>query len=101
VFVFGFVRVKASVLVLPVPIEVGEKLLERVGRVGRGQPVMTTLSRYAVDVSFAPFRVSAWMVNLVVLLPVDAATAVAPACHDPFDVTTVVAVENAPPSALE
>jgi hypothetical protein len=99
--VLGLVSVKARVLVLPVPIEVGKKLLERFGTVGREQPVITMLSRYTVDVAFALFLVSAWMVNLVVLLPVVAAVAVAPVCHKPFVVAIVVAAENAPPSALE
>jgi len=54
-----------------------------------------------VEVAFALFLVSAWIVNLVVLLPVEAAAAVAPVCHKPFVVTMVVAAENAPPFALE
>ena len=97
----GLVMMKVSVLVFPLPIEVGEKLLERFGTVGREQPVITILSRYTVDVALALFLVSAWMVNLVVLLPVTAAVAVAPVCHKPFVVAMVVAAENAPPSALE
>ena len=99
--VLGLVIMKVSVLVFPVPIEVGKKLLERFGTVGSAQPVITMLSRYTVDVALALFLVSAWMVNLVVLLPVDAAVAVAPVCHIPFVVAIVVAAENAPPSALE
>ena len=99
--VLGFVSVNVSVLVLPVPMDVGEKLLERFGTVGRGQPLITMLSRSTVDVAFAGFLVSAWIVNRVVLLPVVAAVAVAPVCHEPLGVTTVVAAENAPPSALE
>lgn len=99
--VLGFVNKNDSVLVLPVPMEFGVKLFDRFGTVGRGQPVITMLSRYTVDVAFALFLVSAWMVNLVVLLPVEAAVAVAPVCHEPFDVTIVVADEKAPPSALE
>ena len=37
---FGFVSVNVSVLVLPVPSDVGEKLLDMVGTMGRGQPDM-------------------------------------------------------------
>jgi len=46
----GFVSVNVSVLVLPVEIVVGEKLLDRVGTVGRAQPVMVMPSRYIVPV---------------------------------------------------
>lgn len=98
---FGLVKVNVKVLAFPRPIEVGEKLLESVGTKGRGQPLITMLSRYTVEVAFASFRVSAWMVNRVVLVPVVAAVAVAPVCHDPFVVGMVVAEENAPPFALE
>lgn len=99
--VLGLVSVNVSTLVLPVPIEVGEKLLDRFGTVGRAQPVITMLSSNTVDVVLALFLVSAWIVNRVVLLPVVAAVAVAPVCHDPFEVTMDVADENVPPSALE
>jgi hypothetical protein len=101
VVVFGFVIVKVNVLVLPVPMEVGEKLLERLGTVGRAQPVKTILSRRTVEVVFAEFRVSAWIVKRVVLAPVVAAVAVAPVSQEPLAVTTVVGAEKAPPSALE
>lgn len=99
--VLGFVSVNVSVLVVPAPMEVGEKLLESVGTEGRAQPVITMLSSSNVDVGFAGFLVSAWMVNLVVLLPVVAAVAVAPVCQEPLVVTIAVADENVPPSALE
>jgi len=46
----GFVSVKVNVLVLPVGIVVGEKLLDKVGTVGRAQPVMVMPSRYIVPV---------------------------------------------------
>ena len=44
VSVLGFVSVKVSVAVLPVPMEVGEKLLERFGTVGSAQPAKVTSS---------------------------------------------------------
>lgn len=42
--VFGFVSVNVNALVLPVEIVLGEKLLERLGTVGRAQPVNVTSS---------------------------------------------------------
>ena len=50
--VFGFVNVKVSVLVVPVPIEIGEKLLERFGAVGRAQPVKVTSSIRSSPLAF-------------------------------------------------
>lgn len=59
--VLGFVSVNVSVLVLPVPIEVGEKLLERFGTVGLGQPVKVILSRKTEEVDLEAFLLSAVM----------------------------------------
>lgn len=42
--VFGFVSVNVNALLLPVEIVFGEKLLERLGTVGRAQPVNVTSS---------------------------------------------------------
>ena len=50
VVVLGFVIVNVSVLVPPVEIVLGEKLLVRLGTVGRRQPVMVMPSRYIVPV---------------------------------------------------
>lgn len=52
VVVFGLVMVNVRTLVVPVPMEVGAKLFERFGTVGRGQPVMSMLSKYIVAVAF-------------------------------------------------
>ena len=68
VVVLGFVIVNVNVLVLPVPIEVGEKLLERSGTVGAGQPVKVILSRPTEALlSLAPLKV---IRNVVVPVPV-------------------------------
>ncbi len=37
---FGLAKVKVNVLVLPVDIDAGEKLLVSVGTLGRGQPLI-------------------------------------------------------------
>jgi len=50
VLVLGFVIVNVNVLVLPVPIEAGKKFLDRLGTVGRRQPLMVIPSRYMVPV---------------------------------------------------
>ena len=69
--VFGLVKVKARVLVLPVPMEVGEKLLDIVGTVGRGQPLIVMLSRPTEALlSFAPVKV---IRKVVVPVPLEAA----------------------------
>jgi len=65
---FGFVNVKVSVLVVPVPMDVGAKLLERFGTVGRAQPVKVTSSMRSSPVAFwAP---TALIRNVVVPVPV-------------------------------
>ena len=67
----GLVSVKVSVLVFPVPMEVGEKLLERFGTVGRVQPVKVTSSMWNSALVFcAP---TAFIRNVVVLVPVEGA----------------------------
>lgn len=64
----GFVSVNVSVLVVPVPMDVGEKLLERFGTVGRVHPVNVTSSMWNAALVFcAP---TALMRNVVVLVPV-------------------------------
>ena len=50
VVVLGFVIVNVNVLVLPVPIAAGKKLLDRLGTVGRRQPLIVMPSRYMVPV---------------------------------------------------
>ena len=64
----GFVSINVSVLVVPVPMDVGEKLLERFGTVGRVHPVNVTSSIWNAALVFcAP---TALMRNVVVLVPV-------------------------------
>jgi hypothetical protein len=93
------VMLKASVDVTFSAIGVGEKLFVRVGGSGLRQPLKVMLSRY-IDAVVLPL-VSAWIVNLVVLVPLDVAVAVAPVWNEPFAAPIVAAKENAPPSALE
>ena len=47
--VLELLSVNVNVLALPVEMEVGENALEIVGTVGRGQPVIVTLSRNSVS----------------------------------------------------
>ena len=68
--VLGLVSVKVNVLVLPVPMLVGEKLLERFGTVGRGQPVMVMLSRPTEAFGLLDAAPIALILKVVVLLPV-------------------------------
>jgi hypothetical protein len=87
VVALGFASVNVSVLVLPVPIEVGEKLLERVGTTGRVQPVMVMPSRYMVPVvteGLPPYCApAANTLKYTVLFPELAVVAViAFACHE-------------------
>ena len=101
--VLGLVSVNVSVLVLPVPMEVGEKLLERFGTVGRVQPVKVTSSMWNSALVFcAP---TALMRNVVVLVPVVGAAYVIPyvptvvVCHEPLEVEKPGLEVNAPESA--
>ena len=103
VVALGFVSVNVSVLVLSVPMDVGEKLLERVGTVGRAQPVNVTSSRCTSAFVFcAP---TALIRNVVVLVPVVGAEKVIPyvpavvVCQDPFDVENAVLELKVPESA--
>ena len=74
--VLGLVSVKVSVEVLPVPMEVGAKLLERFGTVGSVHPENVTSSIWNSALLFcAP---TALIRNVVVLVPVEAAAYVMP-----------------------
>ena len=100
VVVLGLVSVNVSVLVLPVPMEVGEKLFERVGTVGRGQPVMVTLSMPKEAFGLLDAAPIAFILKVVVLVPVATAASVPEACQLPFVAAIGVAsVEKAPESA--
>jgi hypothetical protein len=82
VVALGFASVNVSVLVLPVPIVVGEKLLERLGTVGMGQPLKVMLSRPTeAPLSLAPLNI---IRNVVVPVPVDEAVYVVEVFHPPF-----------------
>lgn len=70
VLVLGFVNVNVNVLALPVPMLVGEKLLERVGTVGRGQPVMVILSSPSEAFGLLDGAPKALILKVVVLVPV-------------------------------
>jgi hypothetical protein len=73
VVVLGFVTVNVKVLVLFCAIEVGEKLLLSVGAVGRGHPVIVTLSIPKEASGLFEAAPIALILNVVVLAPVDAA----------------------------
>jgi hypothetical protein len=82
VVVLGFVSVNVKVLVLPVPMEVGEKLLERFGTMGMGQPLKVMLSRPTeAPLSLAPLNI---IRNVVVPVPVDEAVYVVEVFQPPF-----------------
>ena len=70
VVVLGLASVNVSVLVLPVPMEVGEKLFERFGTVGRGQPVMVMLSRPTEALGLLDAAPIALILKVVVPVPV-------------------------------
>jgi len=71
VLALGLVTVNVNVPVLPVLIVVGKKLLDMVGTVGRGQPVMEILSSPTEALlSFAPLKI---IRKVVVPVPVEAA----------------------------
>ena len=69
---FGFVNVNVRVLALPCAMVVGENAFESVGTTGRGQPLMTTLSRAMEETTVppVPFMAVALIRNLVVALDV-------------------------------
>lgn len=85
VVVFGFAIVNVNVLVLPVLTLVGEKLLDMVGTVGRGQPVIVMPSRYIVPVvteGLPPYCApAANTLKYTVVLFVVAVVFVIPVCH--------------------
>jgi len=82
--VLGLVILKASVLVLPWTMLVGEKDLESVGGLGRGQPVMVISSRCTLAVDLAAPRPAVVIRNQVVLMPLVAAVPVTAGCHEPL-----------------
>ena len=86
--VFGLVSVNVKILVLPVGTVAGLKLLERLGTVGRAQPVIVTPSRYNVPVvvgGLPPYWAPAAKIlkyKLVFPVPVVAAEIpLTPVCH--------------------
>ena len=79
----GLVNVNVSVLLVPCPMVVGEKALERVGLVGRGHPVIVISSSKTEDVLLWLPLVCAVMRNHVLFRPVVSAVPEA-SCQEAF-----------------
>jgi len=79
----GLVTVKVSALEPPWQIDSYWKVLVSVGRRGRGQPVMVTLSSSIEEVALLPL-VTAVIRNQVVETPEDGASTVMRGCQLPF-----------------
>ena len=102
---FGLVKVKVSALTPglalgPNPIDAGEKDLESVGLLGRGQPVTVMSSRRAVAVALLPLAADV-IRNHVVLKPVVLAVPVAAGNQLPLFPLAVVTSAKFVPSELE
>ena len=82
--VLGFVSVNVNVLVLPVVMLAGEKLLERLGTMGSAHPVMVTSSRNIVAVVVpapGPLYCAPTPITLKSTVPVLVVVAAIPVCQ--------------------